>query len=217
MSHIITYTEEIEEHGFCQQHPALETGDKYLLEVEGKKRLRIVRNVHFDRYVWEDVAQWSTTIEEFFEEEYSLLSMTVGTTTIPVFVANGLIGVLSCDKDLVQGDLVIPASLGGIGVKGVAPFGFYGCHSLTQVTFDPMVGIVYEYAFANSGIRNLVFNETLAIMAHTSAIDGCDSLPKFDALFDRPFSGMYMFRGGKAFEEWEEKLYEMHFLTRKPD
>ena len=217
MSHIFTYTEEIEEHGFCRQRPALETGDKYLHEVEGKKRLRIVKNVHFDHYVWENVAQWSTTIEEFFEEEYSLLSMPSGTSAIPVFVANGLIGVLSGDKDMVQGDIVIPSSLGGTPVRGVAPFGFYDCKSLTQVTFDPMICIVYEYAFSNSEIRHLVFNETLPIMVHPSAIDGCDSLPKFNTLFDRPFPGMYMFRGGKAFEEWEEKLYEMHFLTRKPD
>ena len=149
----------------------LETGDKYLLEVEGKKRLRIVKSVQFVRYVWEDVALWSTTIEEYFEEEYSLLSMPVGTSSIPVFVANGLIGVLSCNKDLVQGELVIPAAIGDVAVRGVAPFGFYDCKSLTQVTFSPMVGIVYEYAFANSGLRNMVFIETLAIMVHINTIN----------------------------------------------
>lgn len=49
MPHILSYTEEIEEHGYCQQRPELKTGDKYLYEVEGKKRLRIVRSVrlHF--------------------------------------------------------------------------------------------------------------------------------------------------------------------------
>lgn len=45
MSHIITYTEEIEEHGYCQERPALNTGDRYLYEVDGKKRLRIVLSV----------------------------------------------------------------------------------------------------------------------------------------------------------------------------
>ena len=116
MPHIINHTEEIEERGLCQQRPELETGDKYLLGVEGKKRLRIVKSVQFIRYVWEDVALWSTTIEEYFEEEYSLLSMPVGTSSIPVFVANGLIGVLSCNKDLVQGELVIPAAIGDVAV-----------------------------------------------------------------------------------------------------
>ncbi len=213
MSHIITYTEEIEEHGSCQQRTALETGDKYLHEVEGKMRLRIVKGVRFDRYVWEDVAQWSTTIEEFFEEEYTLLSIPVDASTVSVFVANGLLGILSRDRDLLRGDLIVPASIGNVPVRGVASFGFYDCRNLTQVTFAPMVGIVYEYAFAKSGILAMTFNDEFAIMVHTTAIDGCDSLPKFDPLFDRPFPGMYLFRGGHAFEEWEEKLRHMHFLT----
>ena len=59
MPHCITYTEEIEEHGNCQQQPALTTGEKYLHEVDGQKRLRIVKSVHFDKYVWENVAQLS--------------------------------------------------------------------------------------------------------------------------------------------------------------
>lgn len=212
MSHIITYTEEIEEHGLCQQQPALETGEKYLLEVEGKMRLRIVKDVRFDRYVWEDVAQWSTTIEEYFEEEYTLLLIPVDVSTVSVFVANGLIGILSRDRDLLRGDLIVPASIGHVPVRGVAPFGFYDCRNLTQVTFAPMVGIVYEYAFAKSGIRTMTFNDELAIMVHNTAIDGCDSLPKFDPLFDRPFPGMYLFRGGQMFEEWEKKLKQTHFL-----
>ena len=202
MSHIITYTEEIEERGHCQQRPSLETGDKYLLEVEGKMRLRIVKDVHFDRYVWEDVAQWTTTIEEFFEEEYVLLSMPTAASALPVFVANGLIGVLSRDKEQVKGEIVIPPSIDSVAVRGVAPFGFYDCQGLTQVTFAPMVAIVHAYAFARSGIRNLVFNDTLAIMVHTTAIAACASLPKFDPLFDRPFAGMYLFRSGPAFERW---------------
>jgi hypothetical protein len=202
MSHLITYTEEIEERGHCQQRPSLETGDKYLLEVEGKMRLRIVKSVHFDKYVWEDVAQWTTTIEEFFEEEYALLSMPIESSVIPVFVANGLIGVLSRDKGQVRGELVIPATIDNRPIRGVAPFGFYDCGNLTQVTFAPMVAIVHEFAFAKSGIKNLVFNDTLAIMVHTTAIADCASLPKFDLLFDRPFPGMYLFRSGSAFEKW---------------
>jgi hypothetical protein len=212
MSHIISYTEEIEERGSCQQRPALETGDKYLLEVDGKKRLRIVKSVHFDRYVWGNVAQWTTTIEEFYEKEYTLLSIPVDASTISVFVANGLIGILSRDREQIKGRLVIPALVGNVPVRGVAPFGFYDCRNLTSVSFAPMVGIVYELAFAKSGIRNMVFNDELAIMVHITAVDGCEFLPKFDRLFDRPFPGMYLFRGGKAFEAWEKKLQQMHFL-----
>ena len=88
MSHIIKYSEEIEEHGFCQERPELHTGDKYLHEVDGKQRLRIVRSVHFDKYVWEDVAQWTTVIEEFFAEEYTLTiryRYSDGRTAAPTF------------------------------------------------------------------------------------------------------------------------------------
>ena len=59
MPHIISYTEEIEEHGYCQQRPELTTGEKYLHEVDGQKRLRIVKSVHLVKYVWENVVQWS--------------------------------------------------------------------------------------------------------------------------------------------------------------
>ena len=77
MPHIITYTEEIEEHGYCQQRPELRTGDKYLHEVDGEKRLRIVLSVHFDKYVWENVAQWTTIIMEYFENEYKLKELPI--------------------------------------------------------------------------------------------------------------------------------------------
>ena len=45
MSHIITYTEEIEEHVDCQECPDLRTGDKYLHEEGGRRLLRIVISV----------------------------------------------------------------------------------------------------------------------------------------------------------------------------
>ncbi|MBR5687341.1 MAG: hypothetical protein IKX36_05225 [Prevotella sp.] len=216
MSHIIKYSEEIEEHGFCQERPELHTGDKYLHEVDGKQRLRIVRSVHFDKYVWEDVAQWTTVIEEFFAEEYTLTTVLVNygqpdQSEIPVFVANGMIGVLSRDKDSVCGELFIPSRRFNVAVKGVAPFGFYDCQHLSRVVFDAQVVIVYPFAFAKSGISEMVFNDVVPVMVHTTAIDGCEHLPKFDTLFGRPFPGKYLFRGGEAFDEWEEKLKELHF------
>ena len=219
MSHIITYTEEIEEHGYCQQRPELRTGDKYLHEVEGEKRLRIVKSVHLDKYVWENVAQWSTTIEEYFDEEYTetTILMNIGQpnqSEIPVFLANGMIGVLSCNKDLVCGELVIPSKRFNDIIKGVAPFGFYDCTHLMKVVFDAKVVIAYEYAFAESGISEMVFNEEVPVMVHITAVDGCANLPKFDRIFDNPFPGKYQIRGGDVFREWEEKLYELHFLDR---
>ena len=220
MPHVINYTEEIEEHGYCQQRPELRTGDKYLYEVDGKKRLRIVKSVQFDKYVWEDVAQWSTTIEEYFEEEYTLTTvlMNLGRpnqSEIPVFVANGMMGVLTSDKDLVNGELIIPSRRFNVVIKGVAPFGFYDCQQLTKVIFDARVVIAYEYAFAKSGIKEMVFNELVPVMVHITAIDGCDHLPKFDRIFDKPFPGKYQIRGWEAFREWEEELCRLHYLNQE--
>ena len=223
MPHIITYTEEIEEHGYCQQRPELRTGDKYLHEVDGEKRLRIVLSVHFDKYVWENVAQWTTTIMEFFENEYKLKEFPINLGTpdcvdVPVFIANCLMGVLTCDKDKIRGELFIPSNYGIWVIRGVAPFGFYDCQQLEVVDFAPEVLIAYEKAFAKSGITKIIFHEELQeipTMLHITAVDDCNSLPKFDKIFDvHFFPGKYLFRGGEAFREWEEKLYEMKLLYR---
>lgn len=221
MPHIITYTEEIEEHGFCQQRPELRTGDKYLHEVDGEKRLRIVLSVHLDKYVWEHVAQWRTTIMEFFENEYKLkvFPINIGTPNyvdVPVFIANYLIGVLTCDRDKVQGQLFIPGNYGYLVIRGVAPFGFYGCRQLESVEFSPEVRIAYEYAFAKSGITKIIFHEEqqrIPTLLHMTAVDDCERLPKFDKILDvHFFPGKYLFRGGEAFREWEEKL--LNCITR---
>lgn len=218
MPHTITYTEEIEEHGYCQERPALRTGEKYLYNVDEEKRLRIVRSVHFDKYVWEDVAQWNTVIEEYLPDEYVLCGILIKTSAsklsrLPVFVANGMIGVLTCDKDSVYGELVIPSKAGNFSVKGVAPFGFYECKDLTKVTFSPMVVIVYQYAFARSGLKDVVFNEEVPVTVHVAALDDCDDLPKFDKLFDSPFSGKYLICGGDFFQKEEEQLRQWHFIS----
>ncbi len=55
MSHIITYTEEIEDHVFCQRRPALETGEKYLLEI-GE---RVLNDRRAEEQLWGPyVGQW---------------------------------------------------------------------------------------------------------------------------------------------------------------
>ena len=219
MPHVVNYTEEIEEHGYCQQRPALMTGEKYLHEVDGQRRLRIVRSVHFDKYVWENVAQWTTVIEEYLPNEYSLCDILIKTDSyklsrLPVFIANGMIGVLSCDKNSVSGELVIPSKVGNGNwqVKGVAPFGFFECKDLVKVFFSPMVVIAYQYAFAKSGILDITFNEEVPVMLHITALDDCENLPKFDKLFDKPFKGKYLMRGGESFREWEENLRQQHFI-----
>ena len=221
MSHIITYTEEIEEYGNCQQRPELRTGDKYLYEVEGEKRLRIVLSVHFDKYVWENVAQWTTTIMEFYENEYKLKEFPINLGTpnyvdVPIFIAKYMIGVLTCDKDKIRGELFIPSTYGIWVIRGVAPFGFYDCQQLETVDFAPEILIVHEHAFAKSGITKFLFRENwqkLPTMFHITAVDDCEKLPKFDKIFDTHFfPGKYLFRGSEAFHEWEEKLYEKKLL-----
>ena len=212
MPHVITYTEEIEEHGYCQQRPDLRAGDKYLREVDGQKRLRIVLSVHLDRYVWENVAQWTTVIEEYLEDEYSLCVLSVDGSDVPVFVARGMIGVLTSDKDKICGELVIPPRVKDTIVKGVARYGFFDCKQLAKVVFSPMVVIAYEYAFAKSGIEDMAFNEEVAVMVHITAVDDCERLPKFDRIFDRPFPGLYLMRGGEIFQKWEENLRKDHFI-----
>lgn len=49
MPHIITYTEEIEEHGYCQQRPELKTGDKYLHEVAAGRRIASGKRNYLER------------------------------------------------------------------------------------------------------------------------------------------------------------------------
>lgn len=181
--------------------------------------MHIVRSVHFGKYVWENVAQWTTVIEEYFEEEYTLTTVLMNfgqlsQSEVPVFVANGMMGVLTCDKERVCGELFIPSKRFNVPIKGVAPFGFYDCQQLTKVIFDARVVIAYEYAFAKSGIRDMEFNEIVPVMVHISALDGCEHLPKFDKILDKSLPGKYQIRGGDAFCEWEEELYRLHFLNR---
>lgn len=219
MPHIISYTEEIEEHGFCDQCPDLKTGDKYLHEVEGKQRLRIVKYVELERYVWENVAQWRIVIEEYLEEEYVLDYIPIKVSPckiarLRVFVAKGMIGVLTCDKDDVCGELYLPARTQTSEVRGVAPFGFYECTALTKVRFAPMLVIVYEYAFAHcSNLKEMEFNDELPISVHSTAIEHCDNLPKFQPLTEFPFPGKYMFFTEPAFRQEEKKLQQMHFIS----
>ena len=221
MPHVITYTEEIEEHGLCQQCPALRVGDKYLHEVDGKKRLRIVLSVRFDKYVYEKVAQWSTVILEYLEEEYTLrtFSIFVDKSTkeeIPVFVAGDLIGILTCDKDLIRGTLVVTDILGSVEIRGVAPFGFYDCQHLKKVSFGHFAKIAYEYAFANSGVSELAGGWGMPVMLHNTAIEGCKNMPSIDTLNDSMLDGYgFILRSGKAFSEREDELYRQHFLNQK--
>lgn len=221
MPHIIEYTEEIEEHGLCQEEPALKSGDKYLHEVDGKMRLRIVLSVHFDKYVWEDVAQWTTVILEYFEEEYTLRSHSFIVdkevkVKVPVFVANGLIGVLSCDKDNVQGTLVVTDINGDIEIRGVAPFGFYDCQHLKKVNFGHFAKIAYEYAFANSGVSELFGGWGVPVMFHSTAIEGCKNLPGIDTLNDSMLNGYGLILcDSDAFRKQEEELCRHHFLPQK--
>lgn len=54
-----------------------------MYKVDGTKRLRIVKSVYFNKYVWEDVAKWTTVIEEYLPDEYVLCEIHTKTDQIP--------------------------------------------------------------------------------------------------------------------------------------
>lgn len=58
---------EIEEHGMCQQEPSEKVGDTWIDEL-GRKR--VVDDVRFIKYVWEDVALWRIYITVYEKGEY---------------------------------------------------------------------------------------------------------------------------------------------------
>ena len=58
---------EIEERGMCQQEPIEKVGDKW---IDDMGRLRVVDDVRFIKYVWEDVALWRITITVYEKGEY---------------------------------------------------------------------------------------------------------------------------------------------------
>ena len=66
MPHTYIDTEEVEEHGMCQQVPSKEVGDMW---IDSDRRLCIVDDVWFVRYVWEDVALWNIRITAYYENE----------------------------------------------------------------------------------------------------------------------------------------------------
>ena len=78
-----------------------------------------------------------------------------------------------------------------------------------------MVVIAYPFAFAHSNLKEIVFNDEVPVYVHTTALDHCDKMPKFDKLFDRPFSGKYMICSEKMFENNEKELRRLHFISWK--
>ena len=58
---------EIEEHGMCQQEPSEKVGDTWIDDL-GRKR--VVDDVRFVKYVWEDVALWRIYITVYEKGEY---------------------------------------------------------------------------------------------------------------------------------------------------
>lgn len=66
MPHTYIDEEEVEEHGMCQQVPSKKEGDMWF---DCDRRLCIVDDVWFVRYVWEDVALWKIRITAYYENE----------------------------------------------------------------------------------------------------------------------------------------------------
>ena len=58
---------EIEERGMCQQEPSEKVGDTW---IDDMGRKRVVDDVRFIKYVWEDVALWRIYITVYEKGEY---------------------------------------------------------------------------------------------------------------------------------------------------
>lgn len=66
MPHTFTIEEEVTERGMCQQEPSKSVGDMWY---DNDHRLCIVNDVHFRKYVYEDVALWSITVTAYTQDE----------------------------------------------------------------------------------------------------------------------------------------------------
>lgn len=66
-------------------------------------------------------------------------------------INDGEVTITGCDRELIQGDLVIPETLGGITVTGIGEKAFYYCNGITSVTIGDNIKSIGKSAFAFCG------------------------------------------------------------------
>lgn len=66
-------------------------------------------------------------------------------------IDSGEVTITGCDREQIQGDIVIPQTLGGIPVTGIGEKAFYYCNGITSVMIDDNIKSIGKSAFAFCG------------------------------------------------------------------
>ena len=80
------------------------------------------------------------------------------------------------NRDNLTGELIIPSTVGGLEVKGVAGFG--GCEGITRLVLSEGIGSISDYAFAScKNIQEIVFPKTIHWI-HPRAFERCNAIKR---------------------------------------
>ena len=80
-------------------------------------------------------------------------------------ISDGEVTIMKCDPS-VEGDIIIPQTLGGIPVTGIAEKAFYYCNGITSVTIDDNIRFIGKSAFAFCGaLSEVILPDTIEEIA----------------------------------------------------
>lgn len=90
---------------------------------------------------------------------------------------------VQADNDQISGSLILGGTYdngetGPLDVISVSERGFYSCKNITEVVIKDKIGVVFDEAFAYSGITQLIINTEVDSYASSQAFSGCESLKK---------------------------------------
>ncbi len=77
-------------------------------------------------------------------------------------IDSGEVTITGCDREQIQGDIVIPQTLGGIPVTGIGEKAFYYCNGITSVMIDDNIKSIGKSAFAFCGaLSEVILPDTI--------------------------------------------------------
>lgn len=77
-------------------------------------------------------------------------------------INEGEVTITGCDREAIQGDVVIPQTLGGIPVTGIGERAFYYCNGITSVMIDDNIKYIGPSAFAFCGaLSEVILPDTI--------------------------------------------------------
>ena len=90
---------------------------------------------------------------------------------------------VQADNDQISGSLILGGTYnngetGPLDVTSVSENGFYSCKGITEVVIQDKIGVIYDRAFAYSGISQLIINTSVDCFASTQAFMECVNLKK---------------------------------------